>query len=165
MTDEYTGAIVLFPPYHDLREYRLTMSELYGPIIHNNNRSYQTNHTQKKVDKLVIKYKSIDEDVNCVVTFEPINVYDKYLHCNTCKKYFSFDIKKSWIDIHHNCPHCRSDFNYDWVYCNLDMKKYNKYLLHCFLIMMNWEYNYWVLYHTHYTLKKNFLPVFKQLSL
>lgn len=73
-----------------------------------------------------IDRKFIDEGENyciCMVTFEPIKTNDKYIFCETCEKCFSIEVKDSWVNTHHNCPHCRSQWQDYTIYINANEKK------------------------------------------
>ena len=57
-------------------------------------------------------------DTECCVTFNMITANDRYITCNICNKHFHFEVKELWIDNYHNCPHCKSKWNNEIVYCN-----------------------------------------------
>lgn len=63
-------------------------------------------------------YHPLRKKYKCIITLDRIKKNDGYIVCETCRQYFSIQVKYSWVDLHNNCPHCRSEWKDYTVYIN-----------------------------------------------
>ena len=90
-------------------------NNLYSSISNTNNNYYITS----SIDELIIDVGDamlIPEDKKmCGITFEEIDLEQKYMHCANCLNNFEEQSIKTWLTNSRTCPGCRCN----WIDYNI----------------------------------------------
>ena len=94
---------------------------------HFNRDSNNSNILKKYISIILKKYEMFKEQCNlinkltkeeCCISYDKININNKYMICNTCNKQYLFENINKWLKIQNTCPHCRQNWTSKTIYIN-----------------------------------------------
>ena len=74
--------------------------------------------TPTVITQIQIIYKPLNSTIMCPISYENIEI--NYAECISCHNKFDYDSAMHWVDNHHNCPMCRSNWGDTIQYKNMN---------------------------------------------